>query len=523
MADVTVDHGPLVLALDVSTTATKALVVDETGQILTAGRATYEMVSPRPSFHEQDARDWVTATHSAARAAIAGLKAGDRQRVSAVSITPQRQSFVLCDDAGTPARNAILWLDGLASEQVLRLGSERVHELSGMVPDVTPSIYKLAWLDEHEPELLHAAERIASVHGYLVHALTGVWLDSRATADSLGLFDMAKREWSGELLSLCGVGPDQMLDLVEVGETLEMLLPGVAEEWGLPAPIPVIAGCGDGQAAGIGAGVTQPDEGYLNLGTAVVAGVHSPEYRWGRSYRTDAAGIPGQFVLEVVQNSGAFLASWFRTELGDRDLHGAPDPHLEADAARVAVGSEGLLTLPYWNAVQSPHWDPQARSKTGVRGLMMLTQNMAKAMGVSDRLDPAQSIKGGARFLALILEQLPDSIQGNDRYWFALAAYNVGPGHLEDARKLTKQAGLNPNRWSDVRSILPRLSQKQWYSQTRYGYARGGEPVHFVNNIRRYYDILSWSSLPLQEDMQDSGSRHVPGISNSPSSSSSRG
>lgn len=172
---------------------------------------------------------------------------------------------------------------------------------------------------------------------------------------------------------------------------------------------------------------------------------------------------------------------------------------------------------------QESHWDPQARSKTGVRGLMMLTQNTAKAMGVSDRLDPAQSIKGGARFLALILEQLPDSIQGNDRYWFALAAYNVGPGHLEDARKLTEQAGLNPNRWSDVRSILPRLSQKQWYSQTRYGYARGGEPVHFVNNIRRYYDILSWSSLPLQEDMQDSGSRHVPGISNSPSSSSSRG
>lgn len=361
MADVTVDHGPLVLALDVSTTATKALVVDDAGQILTEGRAAYEMVSPRPSFHEQDARDWVRATHSAARAAIAGLEARDRQRVSAVSITPQRQSFVLCDDAGTPARNAILWLDGRASEQVLRLGNERVHELSGMVPDVTPSIYKLAWLDEHEPELLHAAERIASVHGYLVHALTGAWLDSRATADSLGLFDMAKREWSGELLSLCGVGPDQMLDLVEVGEALEMLLPGVAEEWGLPSPIPVIAGCGDGQAAGIGAGVTQPDEGYLNLGTAVVAGVHSPEYRWGRSYRTDAAGIPGQFVLEVVQNSGAFLASWFRTELGDRDLHGAPDRQLEADAAKVSVGSEGLLTLPYWNAVQSPHWDPQGR------------------------------------------------------------------------------------------------------------------------------------------------------------------
>ncbi|WP_297747305.1 FGGY-family carbohydrate kinase, partial [uncultured Tessaracoccus sp.] len=124
---------------------------------------------------------------------------------------------------------------------------------------------------------------------------------------------------------------------------------------------PVVAGCGDGQAAALGAGVTEADEGYLNMGTAVVAGVHSSQYRWSQVYRTDVAGIPGSYVLEVVQNSGAHLAQWFRTALGDPALQGAPDPELEQAAAQVRPGADGLLTLPYWNAVQSPHWDPLAR------------------------------------------------------------------------------------------------------------------------------------------------------------------
>ena len=353
--------GPLVLALDASTTATKALVVDVAGNVLAQGRAVYGLTSPGTSFYEQEARDWVGATHIAARQAIGKLEGDDRRRLAAVSITPQRQTFVPCAADGRPLRSAILWLDGRASEQVLRLGSERVHELSGMVPDVTPSFYKLAWLAEHEPEVLERADKIATVHGYLTFALTGQWLDSRATADSLGLFDMAARTWSDELLSLCSVRPGQMLGLREVGDPMALLLPEVARQWGLSETIPVVAGCGDGQAAGLGAGVTEPDEGYLNLGTAVVAGVHSAEYRWGQSYRTDAAGIPGHYVLEVVQNSGAFLAGWFRTELGDPALQGAPDPALEAEAAAVSPGSGGLLTLPYWNAVQSPHWDPLAR------------------------------------------------------------------------------------------------------------------------------------------------------------------
>ena len=143
----------------------------------------------------------------------------------------------------------------------------------------------------------------------------------------------------------------------------------------------------------------------------------------------------------------------------------------------------------------------------------MLTQNTAQAMGVSNRLDPKQSIMGGAKYLAYMKEQLDESIQEPDRTWFALAAYNVGSGHLDDARKLAAKEGLNPDKWLDVKKILPRLSEKKWFSKTRYGYARGGEPVHFVANIRRYYDILTWVTQPQLEGNQVAeGNLHVPGV-----------
>ena len=166
---------------------------------------------------------------------------------------------------------------------------------------------------------------------------------------------------------------------------------------------------------------------------------------------------------------------------------------------------------------QESLWQPEVTSKTGVRGLMMLTQRTAQAMGVANRLDPMQSIHGGSKYYTYVKQQLPESILEPDRTWFALAAYNVGGGHLEDARVLAVKEGLNPNKWLDVKKMLPRLAQKQWYTQTKYGYARGGEPVHFVNNIRRYYDILSWATQPQLESRQLADSKlHKPAINKTP-------
>ncbi len=145
---------------------------------------------------------------------------------------------------------------------------------------------------------------------------------------------------------------------------------------------------------------------------------------------------------------------------------------------------------------QESHWRPHAVSPTGVRGLMMLTRNTANYIGVSNRMDAEESIQGGAKYFRLVHEKIPAHIPEPDRTWFALASYNVGFGHLEDARRLTESAGKNPDRWVDVKEFLPLLAQKEWYSKTRFGYARGHEPVLYVQNIRRYYDVLARLTEP---------------------------
>lgn len=142
-------------------------------------------------------------------------------------------------------------------------------------------------------------------------------------------------------------------------------------------------------------------------------------------------------------------------------------------------------------AYQESYWNPASISPTGVKGIMQLTRATAKRMKVTDRKDPKQSIFGGARYLRLIHDQIPDSVPEPDRTWFALAAYNIGPGHLQDARALAKAQGKNSNQWTDVKTTLNLLSEKQWHSQTKYGYARGYEAVSYVNRIRSFYDILS--------------------------------
>ena len=144
-------------------------------------------------------------------------------------------------------------------------------------------------------------------------------------------------------------------------------------------------------------------------------------------------------------------------------------------------------------AYQESHWDADAVSPTGVRGIMMLTNATASRLKINDRRDPAESIEGGSRYLKMLMDNLPQRIKQPDRLWLALAAYNVGIGHLEDARILTQKAGANPDSWLDVRQHLPLLAKPEWHKQTKYGYARGYEPVAYVNRVRGYYAILSWS------------------------------
>ena len=187
--------------------------------------------------------------------------------------------------------------------------------------------------------------------------------------------------------------------------------------------------------------------------------------------------------IDGYQSVGTFT---FMAQMRER----LPDvrPLLEKAAEITGLDWRLLAAVSY----QESHWNPTAVSRTGVRGLMMLTRPTAQQLGIDDRNDPEQSAVGGARYLQSMIDRLPERIDHPDRLWLALAAYNIGLGHLEDARVLTERQGGDPDRWVDVRERLPLLTQQQYFSQTRFGYARGYEAASHVENIRTFYEILVW-------------------------------
>jgi membrane-bound lytic murein transglycosylase F len=168
-------------------------------------------------------------------------------------------------------------------------------------------------------------------------------------------------------------------------------------------------------------------------------------------------------------------------------------------AAQSGVDWRLLAAIGY----QESKWDPHAESGDGARGVMMLTADTAEAMGIHDRTNPQQSIFAGARYLAEVREKIPDRIPEPDRTWLTIAAYNVGFGHLEDARVITQSLGKDPDSWQDVRERLPLLAQPRWFTRAKRGYARGWEPVQFVDRIQRFLTLLEWQ--PGEADAPSAG------------------
>lgn len=173
--------------------------------------------------------------------------------------------------------------------------------------------------------------------------------------------------------------------------------------------------------------------------------------------------------------------------------------YFEEAATRFGIPWTLLASISY----QESHWNPNAKSFTGVRGLMMLTRHTAKLLGVKNRLDPNESIVGGTRHIKQMLKFVPKEVEGENRLKFALAAYNIGLGHVKDAQSLAKKIGLNQNVWNDLKKVLPLLSQKKYYRTLKYGYARGEEPVRYVEAIYDYKDILEKLDKPIEKPTPD--------------------
>ena len=183
----------------------------------------------------------------------------DARRIAAIAITHQRETFACVTEDGRPLRPAMLWLDTRATAEVAEFGTPEVHRVTGKPPNPTPAWYKLLWLRRHEPETLRRSERVVDVQAYLVHRLTGHWRTSWASADPLGLVDMRTFDYDDGLLAAAGLTRAQLPELHEPGAVLGTIPADLADELDLPHDLPVVAGVGDGQSAGLGTGALSFD------------------------------------------------------------------------------------------------------------------------------------------------------------------------------------------------------------------------------------------------------------------------
>ncbi|WP_282610014.1 FGGY-family carbohydrate kinase [Pelagibius sp. Alg239-R121] len=354
----------LVIGLDSSTQSTKAIAWNAAGEAVAEGRALIPLSNPRLDCFEQDPLDWWTACSEALNACVAQV---GPERIDAVAISNQRETIAFLDDRGEATYPAITWLDERARVQVESFsesfGPERIHRITGRPVDITPCLYRLLWMKENEPEVYARTSNFVDVQSYLVQRLAGgPFKTGWISADPMGLFDMEGKCWSQELLAALAIDASQLPEACPPGAELGRVTSEAETETGLKAGTPIFAAGGDGQCAGLGTNCVQPDRAYINLGTAVVSGVWSPDYRTGPAWRTEIAAQGDGYILENCLRSGTFLVDWFV----DRFMPGGrSDPEvftrLEAEALEVPIGSNGLLIQPYWSGVMDPYWDISAR------------------------------------------------------------------------------------------------------------------------------------------------------------------
>ncbi len=369
------NHSSLVIGLDCSTTASKAVVWDCHGNAIAKGHSSLSLITPQAGWHEQSAEAWWTSTVQAIRQAVSQVEGS---RLKALCIAHQRETFVPVDEQGQPLTNGILWMDERAHELLPGLeqlfGQENFHRITGKRLSVNLTIAKIAWLKEHQPDIFARTYKYLDVHSFLVHRLTGLYRTGWGCADPTGMFDMQNNCWAETLLSQIGISVDQLPDVYPAGSVVGTVTSSAAEACGLPAGLPIVAGIGDGQASGLGVNITSPGDAYLSLGTSVISGTYSDQYVFNPAFRT-MTGIPGSYLLETVLLGGGYTLSWFMEKIAgkpDMDVAQLQDFYDQA-ASMVPPGSAGLVAVPYWNSVLGPYWDPSASGiVVGWRGIHQL-------------------------------------------------------------------------------------------------------------------------------------------------------
>ena len=444
----------LVIGLDSSTQSTKAIAWTKAGKDVAVGRADIPMSNPRLDCFEQNPEDWWSACVTSISECMKALadKGYSADSVRGLAISNQRETLAFFDKEGVATYPAILWLDERCREQVESFpeifGAERIHQITGRPPDTTPCLYSFLWLREHEPEVWNRTSSFVDVQSYLVQRLCGgSFRTGWFSADPMGIIDMESQSWSTPLLDALDLDESRLPALNPPGSLLGTVNESVARQMGLPNDLPVFAGGGDGQCAGLGTACVSPERAYINLGTAIVSGVWSPDYRYNRSWRTELAAQGEGFIFENCLRSGAFLLNWFVDQFvakGKADA--AVFDSLEASASKLPIGSDGLMVQPYFSGVMDPHWDTSARGvmiglsashteshiyraiiEAMTLDQVMSTEDMERELGY--KIDHFLAIGGGANS-ALWRQMLADASGKTVRVSQTVEASALGAGMI---------------------------------------------------------------------------------------------
>ncbi len=350
------------LGLDVSTTATKALLMDPEGTVVAIGRSEYDFETPRPLWSEQAPRLWWEATKDAILAALSTAGAGGGS-VRAVGLTGQMHGLVVLDQRGEVLRPAILWNDQRTEAECdeirTRVGPRRLIEITGNDALTGFTAPKILWVRNHEPDTYARVSHVLLPKDYVRYRLTGAFATDRAGASGTLLFDLGRRDWSGEVLERLEIPKDWLPETHEGPETTGVVSAEAAESTGLLAGTPVVAGGGDQAANGVGVGAVEPGVVAMSVGTSgvVFASADRPIIEPEARLHAFCHAVPATWHVMGVMLSAAGSYRWFRDAL-------APDrsyAELDEAARRVSPGADGLLFLPYLTGERTPHPDPMAR------------------------------------------------------------------------------------------------------------------------------------------------------------------
>ena len=448
------------LGIDTSTTSSKALLIDERGEVIAVASSPHTLQTPKPLWSEQDPRQWWDAASASIRSVLEKAGIGGEQ-VAAVGLTGQMHGLVLLDDAGNVLRPAILWNDQRTQSQCdeihRRIGKEKFIQITGNVALTGFTAPKILWVKENEPDIYAKAKHVLLPKDYIRYKLTGEYAMDKADGSGTVLFDLKSRKWSREVLEALGIDASWMPPTFEGPEFTGRVTAEAASITGLKVGTPIAAGGGDQAAQAVGVGAVNPGVVALTVGTSGVVFATTPSALIEPEGRLHAFchAVPGMWHFMGVMLSAAGSLQWYRDTL-------APNVSFDdllKEAESVPAGSEGLHFLPYLSGERTPHPDPLARGAFIGLTLRHSRAHMTRAVlegvsfGLKDiftliqnaglgKITQVRASGGGTK--GVLWRQILASVLESE-----LVTVNTTEGAAYGAALL---AGVGTGAWSDVAS-----------------------------------------------------------------------